>query len=165
MRAMGAFMFNGVRTSIQFASGAVALGRDCTHSTPQFRFEFPSRQLLASRPALASRYAYQPMTQPGFAGAAPGYGSEYANYAAASALAAAQQAAVMQQMAAYGGMPGGMPAGMPAVGYGVAMPLSGPMPMSPVPGSPNLFHGHGGGGRQPPLPPPSPSARYSHTRE
>lgn len=122
-------------------------------------------KLLVSRPALASRYAYQPLAQPGFAGAASGYGSEYANYAAASALAAAQQAAVMQQMAAYGGMPGGMPAGMPAVGYGVAMPLSGPMPMSPVPGSPNLFHGHGGGGRQPPLPPPSPSARYSHPRE
>jgi hypothetical protein len=109
----------------------------------------------------------------GYGGAAAGYGGDYASYAAASALAAAQQAAVqqaavMQQMAAYGGMPAGMAGAMPAVGFGVAVPLNGPMPMSPVPGSPSLYQGpggHGSGGRQPPMPPPSPSARYSHSGE
>lgn len=100
------------------------------------------------------------MAQPGFGGAAAGYGGDY-SYAAASALAAAQQAAAMQHMAAYGGMPGGMQ----AVGFGVAVPMAGHMPMSPVAGSPTAYQypgGASGGGRQPPMPPPSPSARYGH---
>ena len=82
------------------------------------------------------------------------------DYAASAALAAAQQAAMMQQMAAYGGMP--------AVGFAVPVPVPVPVPVSPSADSPTFFQQPGGaqgGGRVPPMPPPSPSGRYSNSTE